>query len=356
MKILITGMNSAQCIENFWKRQDLEVVNTQYALVQALRDMGHEVHHTHAVIGESMDHYDRVIAFIHNPAGFSRYLYNGLWAISQRPDCVLAIDDWQADSIWDGITGLEKETMFRPYLRDMQEVMPPDVEKYADKLYEAVEIIKAKKNRMLIAGFQGGDISLMLPEYPKHLFRTWLLNPYHLNRRPENNFTGDDTAVFLDDMTIAPKDKKKEWVFTSLMQGKTRKYLESLNLGEGWKVNIYGGLRGQYKTPRLIESDMCNCYQQHWGVLVPKYYHAGSGFWRPRVFQVADANSILVCDDAEGRLYSEAHVGLKPADIEEMNLKELIDLAKRQKEGLYSSQPLDKMITRRQLDEVLSET
>ena len=115
MKILLTGMNSAQCIENFWKRQDLEVVNTQYALVQALRDMGHEVHHTHAVIGESLKQYDRVIAFIHNPAGFSRYLYNGLWAISQRPDCILAIDDWQADSIWDGITGLEKETMFRPY-------------------------------------------------------------------------------------------------------------------------------------------------------------------------------------------------------------------------------------------------
>ena len=33
MKILITGMNSAQCIENFWKRQDLEVVNTQYAQI-----------------------------------------------------------------------------------------------------------------------------------------------------------------------------------------------------------------------------------------------------------------------------------------------------------------------------------
>jgi len=353
MKILVTGMNSAQCIENFWLRQDLEVVNTQYALIHALRDMGHTVHHTHAVIGESLDSYDKVIAFIHNPAGFARYLYNGLWAISQRPDCILAIDDWQADSIWDAVSALDKDNLFRPYLRDMQEIVPNDVEKYLPQFLEALETIKAMKNKMLIAGFLGGDISMMLPQYPKELFHTWLLNPYHLNRRPENNFTGDDSAVFLDSMLIDAKDKKREWVFTSLMQGKTRKYLDSLNLGSGWKVNIYGGLRGQFKTPRLIEADMCNAYQQHWAALVPKYYHSGSGFWRPRVFQVADANSILVVDSSEGKLYSEAHTGINTKDIEAMDLGQLIDLAKRQKESLYDNQPLDKKITRKQLTAAL---
>ena len=356
MKILITGMNAAQCIENYWTRQDLKVVNTQYALVKALRDLGHEVTQRHAVIGETLQEYDKVIAFIHSPAGFCGYLYNGLWAIHARPDCILAIDDWQADSIWEGVTGLTEDSIFREYfIRNGKDNCPENLQDYKEQLLNGVEIVKAKQNRMLIAAFQGGDISLMIPEYPKHLFRTWLLNPYHLNRRPENNFTGDDDLFIMDDMTVDPKDKKREWIFTSLVQGKTRKYLKTLNIGDNWNVNIYGGLRGQFKTPRLIEPEMCNVYQENWGVLVPKYYHSGSGFWRPRVFQVADANSILVVDDSEGKLYSEAHRGLKPADVEAMDLTQLIDLAKRQKEGLYDSQPLDKSITRKQLTDVLEE-
>jgi len=356
MKILITGMNSAQCIENFWLRQDLKVVNTQYSLVHALRDMGHTVEHRHVKVGESLKSYDRVIAFVHAPGGFSRYLYNGLWAIHERPDCILSIDDWQADSIWYSLHRLFKDPLCRPYLKDCHEDIPADIQKYEPQLLDAARRVLAMQNKMLIAAFHGGDITKMLwpkYEYPKNLFYTYHLQPYHLNRRPENNFTGDDEGVFLDSMTIDPKNKKREWVFTSLMQGRTRKYLESMNLGKGWKVNIFGGLRGQFKSTRLKEPEMCNAYQQNWGCLVPKYFHSGSGFWRPRVFQVADANSILMVDDSEGRLYSEAHVGVKPSDVEQMDLTQLIDLAKRQKEGLYDSQPLDKAVTRKQLEAVL---
>ena len=350
MKILITGMNFLQCVEDYYLRQDLNVVPTQYALVKCLRDMGHQVDQRPVKIGEDLKEYDKVIAFIHSPAGFARYLYNGLWAIHKRPDCILSIDDWQADSIWEGITRLNADNIFRPYLKDMAADVPEDVEKYKKNLLEAVDIIKAMKNQLVIAAFMKGNISKMVPWYPKHLLNTYHLNPYHLNRRPENAFTGDDDRVILEDMLINPKDKKKEWAFVSLVQNKTRKYLKNMNLS--WNVNFFGGMRGEFKSPRLKEPEMCNAYQQHWGCLVPRYYHAGSGFWRPRVFQVADSHSILCVHPDEGMVYSEAHI-VNPNDVEQMDLSQLIDLARRQKEGLYDNHPLDKKITRKQLKHIL---
>lgn len=353
MKILISGMNSLQTTENFYLRQQLNVVPTQYALLAALRDMGHTVDQRPVVIGESLDEYDKVIVFIHNPSGFAGYVYNALWAIHRRPDCILSLDDWQGDSIFDGVTKLTKESLFRAHVKDSHVLIPDDVEKYQPQFFEALDVIKAMKNKMLIAGFLGGDISLMLPQYPKELFRTYHLNPYHLNRTPENNF--GETGPLFGDSSIEPSEKKKGWVFASLVQGRTRKYLKSLNLSGDWDVNFYGAARGEFKSPRLKEPQMCAEYQKYWGCIVPKYYHSGSGFWRPRVFQVADANSILVVDDSEGKLYSEAHTGCSPKDVEQMDLSQLIDLAKRQKEGLYDSQPLDKAITRRQLAEALDD-
>lgn len=355
MKILITGMNNLQCTENYYLRQELNVVPTQYALLAALRDMGHVVDQRPVTIGEDLKEYDKVIAFIHNPSGFAGYVYNGLWVIQARPDCILSIDDWQADSIFDGVIQLTPETLFRPYIKEHHINIPDNIEAYSSQLLEGIEIVKRMQNKMLIAGFLGGDISLMLPQYPKHLFRTYHLNPYHLNRRPENNFTGFDDEYYMDDMLISPEKKKMEWAFVSLMQSKTRKYLKSLDMSGKWEINYFGAARGEFKSTRLKEPEMCGAYQKYWGCLVPKYYHAGSGFWRPRVFQVADANSILMTHPDEGKLYSNAHIKYNVKDVEQMDLTQLVALAKEQKEGLYSSQPLDKGITRKQLKEALED-
>ena len=351
MKILITGMNSLQTTEDFYLRQQLNVVPAHYALLRALRDMGHTVDQRPVVIGESLDEYDQAIVFIHNPSGFAGYVYNALWAIHRKPNCIISIDDWQADSIFDGVIKLTPETLFRDHVKSSHVIIPDDVEKYSAQFFESVDIIKSMKNKMLVAGFVNGDISLMLPQYPKELFSTYHISPYHLNRTPENNF-GETNNLF-DDSLIDADMKKKSWVFASLVQAKTRKYLKSLNMSGQWDIKFYGAARGEFKSTRLKESLMCAEYQAHWGCIVPKYYHSGSGFWRPRVFQVADANSILVVDDTEGKLYSEAHTKCSPKDIEQMDLDQLINLARRQKEGLYDNQPLDKSITRKQLTEVL---
>ena len=353
MKILVTGMNNLQCVENYYLRQELNVVPTQYALLAALRDMGHIVEQRYVTIGEDLKEYDKVICFIHNPAGFAGFVYNGLWAIHVRPDCILSIDDWQADSIFAGVTTLTPDTLFRPYIKEHHTNIPDNIEAYSSQLLNGIDIVKNMQNKMLIAGFLGGDISLMLPQYPKELLMTYHLNPYHLNRKPENNFTGYDDEFYMDDSVISSDKKKMEWTFVSLMQSKTRKYLKSLDMSGKWEINYFGAARGEFKSTRLKEPEMCGAYQKNWGCLVPKYYHAGSGFWRPRVFQVADANSILMAHYDEGKLYSDAHVSYNVKDIENMDLSQLINVAKLQKEGLYDSQPLDKSITRKQLKAAL---
>ena len=42
-KILITGMNKNQCTEDFYLRQQLQVVPSHYSLLRCLRDMNYEV-------------------------------------------------------------------------------------------------------------------------------------------------------------------------------------------------------------------------------------------------------------------------------------------------------------------------
>ena len=95
MKILITGMNKNQCTEDFYKSQQLKVVSSQYSLIRCLRDMEHEVEQRVVDIGENLDKYDKVIVYIHNPSGFAGYVYNALYTIARRRDCILAFDDWQ---------------------------------------------------------------------------------------------------------------------------------------------------------------------------------------------------------------------------------------------------------------------
>ena len=86
---------------------------------------------------------------------------------------------------------------------------------------------------------------------------------------------------------------------------------------------------------------------------MPGYFHAGSGWWRARPLQVADAESILLCDDKEAAVYGEAYVGLKAGDVEKMDTDQLSALAKAQRECLYDNHPLDKEVTKKELSMIL---
>jgi len=338
MKILITGMNKQQCTENFYKTSQLKVMPSHLSLIACLRDMGHTVEQRIVTIGEDLSEYDRIICYIHNPSGFAGFVYNGLWLINEYPDCILAFDDWQTDSIYKGLTALEDpEKLFRPYVKDGHKHVPDNIEDYEKQLLNGIEIVKSKKNKMLISAFAGGNLSLLI-DYPKELMFSFNPNPYHINL--SSNFN----PLF--------EEKQKVFNFAGLIQDKTKKWLKAQNIGD-WPLKKYGSRKdGQ---DRVIEPEMVNIYGQQWGILMPGYFHAGSGWWRARPLQVADSGSILIGDWKEMVLYydDDELASLKASDITKMSDRQLEDVAEAQKRAIYTTHPLDKSVTQEELGRVL---
>ena len=338
-RILITGMNKLQTTRDFYLNQQLKVVPSHYSLVRCLEDMGFAVDQRPVEIGEDLEKYYKVIVFLHNPSGFAGYVYNALWTISTRPDCILAFDDWQTDSIYNGLTELkDSEKMFRKFVKDSHKLIPDNIEKYRFDLANGIVTIKAKRNNMLISAFANGDPSLLL-DYPKEKLFTYNPNPYHLNRQPQNTLMST---------------KEKVFNFAGLVQDKTKKWLKEQKIDEtGWELKLYGSRKD--KQDRVTEDQMVTLYSQHWGILMAGYFHAGSGWWRARPYQVADAGSILIGEyDEMFLLYGDDELAsLTARDLEISDINKLTTLAKRQRDALYERHPLDKEKQQRELKVIL---
>jgi hypothetical protein len=338
MKILITGMNKQQCTENFYKGSQLKIIPSHVSLIACLRDMGHTVEQRVVTIGEDLSSYDKIICYIHNPSGFAGFVYNALWLI-RNYDCILAFDDWQTDNIYKGLMALEDpEKMFRPYVMDSHKHVPTDVrEKYGDDLFEALNMIQKKNHKMLVSAFAGGKLSHLI-DYPEELLFSFNPNPYHINLQSSFNSLFDDKA--------------KVFNYAGLIQDKTKKWIKQQNIGD-WELKKYGSRKdGQ---DRVIESEMVDIYGSQWGVLMPGYFHAGSGWWRARPLQVADAGSILIGDFKEMVIYydDDELASLKAYDLTMMSDKQLEDVAEAQKKAIYTTHPLDKAVQQEELRRVL---
>jgi hypothetical protein len=88
---------------------------------------------------------------------------------------------------------------------------------------------------------------------------------------------------------------------------------------------------------------------------MPGYPHAGSGWWRARPLQVADAGSILIGDPKEMILYyrDEGLANLTAGDVEAMDDVQLAAHAAWQHEAIYAHHPLNQVRQRQQLQDVL---
>jgi len=142
--------------------------------------------------------------------------------------------------------------------------------------------------------------------------------------------------------------------FAGLIQDKTKKWLKAQGINDyDWPLMKYGSRKdGQ---DRVTEDVMVNIYASHWGILMPGYFHAGSGWWRARPLQVADAGSILIGDPTEMMIYygDERLASIKASDLIDMCDQELIDLATAQREALYKLHPLDKEVEKMELNACL---
>ena len=102
-RILITGFNREQCNRDFYLRKELKILNSHYSLSRCLEDMGWEVDQRPISIGEDLSSYDEVVVYLHSSNSFCQYIYDGLYAIAARPNCIMAFDDWQVNQVMDNI-------------------------------------------------------------------------------------------------------------------------------------------------------------------------------------------------------------------------------------------------------------
>jgi hypothetical protein len=361
-KILITGMNAAQCKRDYFLTQQLKLVPSNYSVIRCLEDMGFEVEQRAVTLGEDLSHYDEVIVYLHSIQSFCQRLWGGLYAMAARPNAILAFDDWQVNQIYDSFRNYlddlnnEPDKAFRDYLFELYQGKESidEVKSYKDRFIDACKLVLAKNSRLLISAFTGGDLSLLNLGWNVERVFSFNPNPYYINRRPDNNFGEPVNIMTFASNDVKPEDKLFEWNFASLVQNKTGKWLKTQN-PESWKwpIRYYGQRRGENKQERLTEPDMCRVFMSMWGCLMPGYFHSGSGWWRGRPQQVADVGSVLICDDKEGAIYGEAYVGITAQDVEQMNLTQLKLLAKLQRECLYDNHPLNKEVTRTEIMTVL---
>jgi hypothetical protein len=245
---------------------------------------------------------------------------------------------------------------------------------------QALSRITKMQNRMLISAFQTGHVGdneaygphLLFDKinYPRHRTFVYNPNPYHRNRVPgDTAHEGAEDPTWKPSLlsyTVGPRpEKERRFNFASLVQSKTQKWLKKQGYtgnpkndeeGDicGWPVDLYGSKAETQK--RLTEDQMCDTISRDWGCLMPGYEHAGSGWWRARPLQCADAGSILLGEDKELRVYygnDYEYFGLKAADLVGLSDEELAGIAKAQKDALYKYHPLDKSVQRAELLAIL---
>ncbi|CAK1367551.1 unnamed protein product [Cercospora beticola] len=461
MKILLTGFNPSQTTRNYHLHSSkLHIVPWHYSLYNCLLDMGHDVEQRSIPLGEPVrplsssystnefdaSRYDEVILFLGSPTQrVSSKFYEGLWTISQFPNCILAFDDWQIKKQWRGILSLAASTdeencsdstdkLFgRFVLERVNKKTIEQVKPYEKELRKGLDVILRKRNRVLVPGFRtehlfdrsaisSSAVSLVLGEkrsekdvrgafgahllfgdeigYPRSRIFVVNPNPYHRNRTWED--PGHEREESLEwrergrcsrgEKEVEGRPRKRRRLnFASLAHSMTRTWLKKqcgvpksksksktakgtedksvagnqhpdpttnedkipTHIGT-WPLDIYGGRLEPEK--RLPEDEMVKIFAQDWACMMPKYEHAGSGWWRARPLQCADAGSILIADDKElAVLYGWQYpfFGRTASDIIKLSDSELEDMASIQEWLLYAMHPLDKRVQRAEASAVL---
>lgn len=379
MKILITGFNKNQCTRQFYLRQQLQVVPSHYSLMNCLLAMGHEVEQRIVEIGEDISHYDEVIIFVAGPRQLvTGYLFNGLWALSQRPDAILAYDDWQAADLLAGVEKCQSDDelycdfILRTTGKTKEELTP-----YHAQFKAAIDKIVAKDSRLLVSAFNSDHLNddsygahTLFEEvnYPKELIFQYNPNPYHRNRKNGDfgNYGAEDPTQLITvyDEEIEFK-KERRFNFASLVQSRTKKWLRSQGINPkelesqgatlgGWPIDVYGSRKEP--SIRLKEPEMCKVYHRDWACLMPGYSHSKSLWWRARPLQLADAGSILIGEPDElAGLYGKdfKYLNLKAKDIVDMSDEQLKEIAFAQREAIYRIHPLDQKVQQREIQAIL---
>lgn len=288
MKVLVTGMtarHTGTAMNNY-----LTVIDS---LIYILRkDMGCEVDQRPATVNEDLSEYDKIIVYLFpiEKLGCTRR-FGALDTLARYPDkCIVSFDDWQYYQFQGYIDACMRNNRFWRWVTDYpQFIVKADYDAIKaggrftrERLFWIARRLEDNiKFPILMPTFTWGShnkVSLKT----SGVIRTYDPSLYAMDYVNEN---------FMN-LNFPPKHKRKEWVLGSLFDHDEfiRKHRFE------WPVKTYG----HKKTMTVLnEEELCNVYNDSWGILSPKYKTSGDGWWRARWVYAYMFNCIILSSDEE---------------------------------------------------------
>lgn len=337
-KLLITGGSAIHVGSD---RRPVKYAVPNQVIVDTMEQAGWEVHRRVVEPGENLDGYDKVLVYLINPVTFTaQSIYGALWALGQRSDAMVAIDDWQSRQILSGFKTAVKED----YKRLLKPILP---RKFRERLADpgifkvvtasATELTKPELARDGVwHAFAAGN-PLKMPFYK--------LQRIH-NYDPSSYFQAEYTKLVPNFESIHTPIKERRWLMASLLSKQS--WLERQNFG--WDVTSYGNKKqGQQ---RIDEVELCQVYINSWGVVSPPHGIHGSGWWRIRYLLAAMAGCIVIGDPRETNLFGHDYT-VTAKHVEGLSTPELGQLAELQRTRFFEqTPPLDEL--RRKIESIFS--
>jgi len=286
MNILFTGSTVKQVDEKANSRAKIKRIDDSSIICNSLKKQGHIVTRKLIEINEDISKYDLIIVGI---GAFGtpnyKYIFNAMHLINRADNVILFHEDWKI-----------KETMssYNLVANDFSRVQRYRNKKWSNGLYiysnteddfsnedihNAVKDIVEGKYKYIIPAFNWGDKSIV-----SDVLQTDVSNI--------NNV--DLTPYVLDYYNIKQENvdhSKKSIKYMLAALGNKEDYVRKLKLYHD--VDYYG----TSNKNAIILDDEYSVYkkmQEYWGVIVPKYNSAGSGWFRIRYIYSALNKNVLI--------------------------------------------------------------
>lgn len=318
MKILVTGMTARHT--GTAQREYLTVIQP---LIHILKEMGHYVYQSTVAVNEDLSGWDKIIVYLFplEKLGATRR-FGAFDALARYPDkCIISFDDWQyyqfqmymsscigSGRYWNWVDKYPEFITKEDYqaIKDGGQEVRTRLERIAEQLREDI------KFPVIMPCFTWGNNDFKLKT-------TGTVKYYDPSRSAiewvEQNYMR---------LEFPPIRKIKVWVLGSLFDNTN--YVKQYNFS--WPVLHYG----HKKTQKVVdEQDLCNIYNDCYGIISHKYATSGDGWWRARWIFSYMFECIIHASDEE--------MGLLPADtflprldsFENAKDDVLIEIVKQQK-------------------------
>lgn len=313
VRVLLTGMTPRQIGRG--ARLGYGVIGDY--LKVALEHTGVAVDFRETIPGEDLRGYDvMLVGLAPIKSTPSKFTYGGLWAISQARAAgarlVFYVDDWQVHHVRNHSRSHANNpvTLFSDFKKNswyrFDEALPHRT------VLEAAGSALGERTwpLTLYPSWRWGDAARIAPFLPASRIEGFDPTPWAVRDRGPVTLTTDE-------------DRERRWILAAL--GDQSGWLDKVR--PAWPVAYFGPKGNAGKIP---ESQVREHYTRAWGVMSPSYRHAGSGWWRCRLVQSAQAGAVLLGSEEElGAMGPEWT--LTADKIESMSVTQLRELAETQR-------------------------